>query len=256
MPRGYRGIILTLAGLALIGANPVSDDARGNPTTAQSDESADKKEDVASGISRISEALEAQNAKTDPYEEDRNKREIRDLQAQENSAYWTQAMFWATACALVLSFIGIGLVWTTFRETRQANKIARDHQRARILPSAALIRTQHMTTDVDVVLRCENIGLSPAYRVRGFVLPVTAIPNLPPADAIGGHERAIKVGETDDLTIIPNFENDHFIVGMIRYETIFGGPKFSYFCFGFTWSQQSRKWFAVSQIPDTWPKDT
>ena len=33
-------------------------------------------------------------------------------------------MFWATLGALVLSVIGVGLVWTTFRETRKANEIA------------------------------------------------------------------------------------------------------------------------------------
>lgn len=139
MLRGYRGIILALAGLALLGANPVSYDARGNPATAQSDKRPDKKEDVASGISRIGEALEAQNAKTDPYEEDRNKREIRDLQAQENSAYWAQAMFWATVGALVLSFIGIGLVWITFRETKSSNKIAKAQTRAQLRIASATV---------------------------------------------------------------------------------------------------------------------
>jgi hypothetical protein len=165
MLRGYRGIFIAVAGLALLGANPVSQNARGNAAAAQSDKSADKKKDVASGISRIGEALKAQNAKADPYEKQRNEREIRDLQAQENSAYWAEMMFWATVSALVLSFVGIGLVWTTFRETRKANDIAKNAQRPylyidKIRPAELSKFTKHLVLDI------KNFGATPATQIK------------------------------------------------------------------------------------------
>ena len=254
----YRSVIVAFIGWLILAGNtqPVSDNARGNAASAQGNESAAKDSNVASGISRIGSALEAQNAKTDPYEKERNEREIRDLDAQENSAYWAGAMFWATAVAVILSVIGVGLVYITFRATRKSNEIAHDHQRARLLPSAELTRVNHLSDNMQVVLRCENIGLSPAYRVRCFALPVGDIPKLPPNDAIEGHERTVKVGDKEDLVVIGNFEKDDYVIGFIQYDTIFSGPKFSYFCFGFNWSLQSRRWFATSQVPKTWPRDT
>jgi hypothetical protein len=124
MPRGYRGIFIAFAGLTLIGANSPSQNRSGNPAAAYADQESRNHEKIAAGISRISDALVAEKDSSDPYQEERNKREIRDLQAQENSAYWAAAMFWATLFAILMSIIGIGLVWTTFRETRKANEIA------------------------------------------------------------------------------------------------------------------------------------
>ena len=258
----YRGnrvnwrIVAAVAALILTGANPPSPNSTGKTTVEQANKRANQDKTVTPDISSINEALAAQHAKTDPYEKERNKREIRDLAAQEKSAYWAEYLFWATVAALVLSLIGIGLVWTTFRETKQSNDIARDHQRARLLPSAELMRTNHLSETMKVALRCENIGLSPAYRVRCFALPVKSVPEMPPTDASGGFERTMTVGATDDLVEVGNFESDYYVVGMIQYDTIFGGPKYSYFCFCFVWSRPSRKWFAVSQIPKTWPRDT
>lgn len=122
----YRSALLSIVGLILIGANLPSQNSSSYTTAGQVDQNANQEKTVASGVSRIAETLEAQNAKTDPYEKERNKREIRNLAAQENSAYWTESMFWATVAALILSSIGIGLVWTTFRETQKANDIAKD----------------------------------------------------------------------------------------------------------------------------------
>lgn len=138
MLRGYWCIILAIAGLALAAnAQPIGNSARSDAPAAQSNESAPKDSDIAVSLSRISSALEAQNAKADPYEEDRNKREIRDLQAQENSAHWAKWMFYATAVAVILSVIGVILIYITFRATRHAAnaaaaqvKLMRESQRA------------------------------------------------------------------------------------------------------------------------------
>jgi hypothetical protein len=254
----YRSIFAALVGwLILVGnTQPVGNNTGGNSAAAQRNQDTAKNTNVAPGVSRIGDALEAQNAKSDPYEKERNEREILDLQAQEKSAYWAEAMFWATTAALILSLIGIGLVWTTFKETRKSNDIAHDHQRARLLPSAQLTRTHYLSETKKVVLRCENIGLSPAYRVRGLASTMKDIPNRPPIKGIGGYEWTVKVHEKQDLVLFENFNNDHFLVGVIQYNTIFGGPKFSYFCFRFTRSSESGEWFAESRIPETWPTDT
>jgi hypothetical protein len=179
-----------------------------------------------------------------------------DLVAQRQSALWAYVMAAAAVIGMALSAVGVWLVKTTFDETRKSNDIAQDHQRARLLASAQLMPAHHLSETMKVVLSCENIGLSPAYRVRCFTLSVKNIPEMPPADAIEGFERTMTVGSTYDLVEVENFENDHHVVGMIQYDTIFGGPKYSYFCFCFVWSLRSRKWFAVSQIPKTWPRDT
>jgi hypothetical protein len=55
-----------------------------------------------------------------------NRREYDDLVAQQTSALWTGIMGIAALTGMVLSVIGVGLVWTTFEATRKANKIAMD----------------------------------------------------------------------------------------------------------------------------------
>jgi hypothetical protein len=79
---------------------------------------------------------------------------------------------------------------------------------------------------------------------------------MPPVNPTGGYERTIVVGAKDDLAEIADFQIDQYVVGMIQYDTIFSGPQQSYFCFGFAWSKQSKKWYAVNQTPETWPTDT
>jgi hypothetical protein len=162
----YRSIFAAIAGLVLAAnAQPVSQDTGSKPTTTQREGNAAKKPDVASSISRIGDALEAQNATGDPYEKEQNEREIRDLQAQEKSAYWAEAMFWATSVAVILSVIGIGLVWTTFRETQQANVIARNAQRAWVTLKAKpelIRRSEGYGMYIRATFVAENIGATAA----------------------------------------------------------------------------------------------
>ena len=53
-------------------------------------------------------------------------RDEQDLVAQKTSALWTMIMGWAATFGMVLSAVGVYLVWTTFAETRRANEIARE----------------------------------------------------------------------------------------------------------------------------------
>jgi hypothetical protein len=168
MPRGCRFIILAIVGLILAGnAQPVSKDARSNSPAEQNNQKPASHPDITVSVSRISDALEAQNDKADPYEKERNEREIRDLQAQENSAYWAAAMFWATATALLISIVGIGLVWTTFRETRKANSISREsmHRQLRAYVTIDEAEHDHEDTWQYVTLTLNNSGSTPAINI-------------------------------------------------------------------------------------------
>ena len=54
-----------------------------------------------------------------------NERKEQDLVAQQTTAIWTFLMGLAAIVGVTLSALGIYLVWTTFRETRDANNIAK-----------------------------------------------------------------------------------------------------------------------------------
>jgi hypothetical protein len=122
----YRSVIAAIVGwMILVGnAQPISNRAGSDAPAAQSNQSTPNDAKVTAGINRIGNALEAQNTKIDPYEKEQNDREIRDLQAQEISAYWAGAMFWVNLGALILSAIGIGLVYITFDQARKATAVA------------------------------------------------------------------------------------------------------------------------------------
>jgi hypothetical protein len=232
MPRGCRFIILAIAGLILVGANPPSQNAGGQTTTTQGNNSANKEESVASGISRISEALEAQNAQTDPYEKERNEREIRDLEAQENSAYWAESMFWATVAALILSFIGIGLVYTTFHETRRSNVLSKAHQRARM---EIKLEVRDLNQGLLVLaLRGENIGGSVAWDLSVRVHMSEIAINPYGILEAPSHRHIVKPGEVVAITVMTSpvpYPQPFFVGGCATYRCIFGDNHESWFCF-------------------------
>lgn len=106
------GIVLAVG---LLGATQASDNGQENQTSADSREtSATENVQVAADLGRIASALEAQNANDDP------EREQRDLNAQEGMAQWAKWMFWAATAQVLLSAVGIGLIYVTFQQTRRA----------------------------------------------------------------------------------------------------------------------------------------
>lgn len=125
MFRSYRSIFLAIAGMILIGAGQPSDNGTTKSPIEQANKEKRQHELASAGIGHTGAAIETQNSKNDRYEKERNEREIRDLIAQEKSAYWAEAAFWATAFAVVVSAVGIILVFTTFKETKKANNIAK-----------------------------------------------------------------------------------------------------------------------------------
>lgn len=68
-----------------------------------------------------------------------NERKERDLIAQETTAGWTFIMSAAALSGVILSVVGIGLVWVTFHETRKMNIIAKEIGDEQIAASNAAI---------------------------------------------------------------------------------------------------------------------
>ena len=53
-----------------------------------------------------------------------------ELEAQRVTAVWTAHTGIAAMIGMAVSFFGVGLVWTTFRETQKSNDLSAKHQRA------------------------------------------------------------------------------------------------------------------------------
>lgn len=62
----------------------------------------------------------------------KNERDEQDLVAQRVTALWTYIMGTAAVVGMVLSAVGVFLVWTTFRATREANEITRGIGQAQV----------------------------------------------------------------------------------------------------------------------------
>jgi hypothetical protein len=101
--------------------------AHANYTRNGCNEIAKPKPQVASVKKAESEPC-APNEKA--QQENDNRRDYADLVAQRSSALWAKIMGIAALIGMGLSLVGVALVWTTFRETRKANRIAEKSQRA------------------------------------------------------------------------------------------------------------------------------
>src|SRR5260221_2319181 len=72
---------------------------------------------IENKIERIARAVEAANGKGQSAEEKDEAR--RNLAAQEKIANWAPAVFWVALAELVLTGIGLFLLWKTLTETRR-----------------------------------------------------------------------------------------------------------------------------------------
>jgi hypothetical protein len=105
-------------------------------------------------------------------QENDNRRDHADLVAQRSSALWAKIMGIAALIGMGLSFVGVALVWTTFREAKQANviaaKAAHDQLRAYIVQhSGTAKRKRGAVGKIKIEATCiiSNQGQTPAYDV-------------------------------------------------------------------------------------------
>lgn len=139
-----------------------------------------------------------------------NQREYSDLVAQQTSSLWTAIMGMAALIGMILSAIGVALVWRTFRETKASNQIAQrafDYQvRPWIKVNQSIRQPIFSEANIFVTLevKCTNAGSSPANRVSilAFILdgdwPTERILNHLPS--FFSEEK----GEWHERTIFPN----------------------------------------------------
>lgn len=154
-------ILLAICGLVVAmalsaAAQGPSNGAGGEARADQGDGSSSQNITVAADLGRIASALEAQNT------DEGAKREKRDLHAQEDMAIWAKRMFWATVAAVVLSGVGIVLIYTTFRETRRTanagDKMAEEAAKA----TAAALRSAAVAEKALVGVERPFVVINPA----------------------------------------------------------------------------------------------
>jgi hypothetical protein len=189
MPRGYRYYVAALAGVALLlwgiaygltQQTIYEEDAR-NRSADYTRRAADQAQYACFNVVPSEKADCLRNAASEYRLKHRdNRRDYDDLTAQRKSALWTFIMGVAALIGMALSVVGVVLVWTTFRETREANVIARDAQRAWVTLKAnpKLVRltgTDGLYMRVDFI--AENTGGSAAthfaFESEIFFLPQT-----------------------------------------------------------------------------------
>ena len=139
MLRGYRGkhgkagliaaaVALALAiGLAIISVGRARDADYQRQADYQSREyAAYTQQQIRQNCFPLADKHKAGCVNEKRHEYRQNRREERDLVAQRKSANWAYIMGAAAVIGMVLSVVGVALVWTTFAETRRANEIASD----------------------------------------------------------------------------------------------------------------------------------
>jgi hypothetical protein len=95
-----------------------------------------------------------------------NERKEQDLIAQQTTAVWTFLMGLAAIVGVAMSALGVYLVWTTFRETRKSNEIARESMerqlRAYLCFESIDVDASH--GDVKLTAFWKNTGQTPARK--------------------------------------------------------------------------------------------
>ena len=194
MLRGYRGDFIKtgLAVLAIIGAlafglwSIASGLSRDAEFQRQADDHSRKyaayaQEQIRENCFPLSGVHKANciSEKRHDYREDR--REERDLVAQRNSANWAYIMGAAAVLGMVLSAVGVVLVWITFRETRRTAQIAYDaleHEKA----TALAINRPWLGPQSVNIGRIEAGGNDPNAGGVYFQLRLTNFGNSPATD--------------------------------------------------------------------------
>ena len=107
------------------------------------------------------------------------------LVAQKTSALWTMIMGCAAIFGMVVSAVGVYLVWTTFAETRRANEIASDtaKRQLRAYCNVCDIAAEGISLgkEPEFIVTAINSGQTPARTLR-FDTECLIVANPPPAD--------------------------------------------------------------------------
>lgn len=219
------------------------------------------------------------NCAAEQYEAAREgERKEYDLQAQLVTSAWTRAMGIAAIIGMTVGIFGLGLLYTTFRETRRSAASSEktyqafvDVERARLVVTPS--RVSEATTKHGNIWRLEisvsNIGRSSAAitHVRYEQLPGVEFP--PVFVAWTAVNSVLEAGEDRDLRAIiidpRNLPAKPFIGGYVEYRTTLGDTHHSYFLTSFGAVKERPGDYALGSHPYTdpqgrkrfgWPDDT
>jgi len=119
---------------------------------------------VAAAIDRLADEIaETRVEQSDPYGEERNQREQRDILAQEEMAYWAWAMFWAMVAQ---TFLALCALIALLLDLRQNRKSSEAQIRAYLSVEPLTLRLNGNTGEYEVQISILNQGQSPAFRVK------------------------------------------------------------------------------------------
>lgn len=167
MLRGYRvtGIAALLAAWPL-SAQQDCDACSGQSGSEQSSHIAqDAPRPIAPAIDRIANELaKTRDDQKDAYGDERNQREKRDIIAQERSAHWAQANFWAI---IVQTLLAGGALVAILYDIKQNRKSSEAQLRA-------YLTFDEFIWDIDqgdykLQLKWVNGGQTPAHNANGYV---------------------------------------------------------------------------------------
>lgn len=132
-------------------------------------------------IDRAIELLEATLAKNDDAE--KTEREITDLKAQQDMAYWAMLMFWAAFAQAVVGAVGIYFIWHTIKlsqaataaaikaaqEAEKSVAIAEDTAKRELRAYVSITEaTMGRPGSLHVSIDFKNAGQTPAYNLRAW----------------------------------------------------------------------------------------
>ncbi len=167
MFRSYWGALIAVAGLiaAPLLAQQTSDASGGQPSTTEDRaEARGSPAQVVPAINRVADELaKTRNDQADPYGDERNERERRDLTAQEESAYWTQSNFWAM---VVQTIVAAAALFFLLMDLRQNRKNAEAQLRAYVRIDAPGGPTRRSITSSSVEWSSVSYGQTPAIVSR------------------------------------------------------------------------------------------
>jgi hypothetical protein len=196
-------------------------------------------------------------------QENDSRRHYAELVAQRSSALWAKIMGIAALIGIGLSLLGVVLVANTFRETRKANDLSAKFQRARIKV------TLKITDHADLIsysagIELENIGASVATDVYVRSNIFDKPPDSPMISDMQSYKHTIKQGDKILVSATHptiDYLDESFFAGYVVYNTVFGGPHYSYFCLRLS-IVPSRPGIVgpsragIPETPSHWPTDT
>ena len=110
--------------------NQVTDQGKPESAPGGASDASRKQEqppDYSRALQQIESAIRDLVAKEDKQEGQRQEeREVADLEAQQHMALWAMLMFFASTASVVVTVVGVVLIWRTLHHTRRAADYAKD----------------------------------------------------------------------------------------------------------------------------------